>query len=183
MVGFILIFFISCANMQIGFEKDSVFYNGGIVYIYLDDKDNESVKYRVYINGEDTEITLANHAKTRFGVQEGKTTINILDGKKRASIELFLSKANDYYLKIVKKTKNDLSIVQVQKNSIGVDVKNTPLYIDESFIKKQNNEEAKQTISDYGEELIQDQNTSVNENTKTPDNGDSIFYYNAEDGE
>jgi len=157
----ISVFLVSCSNMKIGFEKDSIFYNGGVVYIYLNDESNTTDKYRVYINGEDTEISLTNHVKTRFGVQEGKTTIEIKKGKKIAIINLFLSKATNYYLKVTKNKNNAIKITQVQQNDINANIKETPLYTDDNTQKK----------------------SSVNENTKTPDNGNTIFYYNAEDGE
>lgn len=184
MIGFIYLFLVSCSSMKIEFEEDSIFYNGGVVYIYLDDKTDKISKYEVYINDGDTEVALTNHLKTRFGIEEGQTKIEIIEGNKRVSISLFLNKLNSYYLKVTKNNKDDINILQVQKTSIDESIKETPLYIDEEAKKKAKKEKVREIISDYGEEPIaQENNTIVDENTKTPDNGDTIFYYNAEEGE
>jgi len=175
-ISFIVLVFTSCSNMQVGFEKDSPFYGGGVVYIYLGDVKSID-KYRVYINNEDTSVDLCANTKTRFGIVEGQTNIQVVKGRETASIDIFLNKSNEYYLKVITNEKNTIMLVQVPKSSINTNVKITPLYMSEKAKKASTEADATAIKTDY------DEDSNVSKFTKTPANGDTIFYYDPQEGE
>ena len=131
----ISIFFVACSNMTIGFEDDSVFYQGGIVYIYLDKQSDASQQYEVFVNDEDTEVTLIPNKNTRFGIKPGETKIAIKMGNRRALLEVNLKASTSYYFHVTLDESNKLSLHQVQKNSLDDTIESTPLYLDEKNIQ------------------------------------------------
>ncbi|SFV55593.1 hypothetical protein MNB_SM-4-1526 [hydrothermal vent metagenome] len=142
-------FMVSCSNLEVGLEEDSVFYGGGVLYIYLDDEKAIEGEYKVYINKEDTEVSLTNHFKTRFGITPGQTNIQILRGTDSASIDIFLQASNNYYIKVIKNNQDKIEISQVQRNELAVDADESALYLDEhtpeETSKTVNSEEVKAT--------------------------------------
>ncbi|MDF1883887.1 hypothetical protein JHD49_08060 [Sulfurimonas sp. SAG-AH-194-C21] len=129
-------FLISCSNLEMGFEEDSVFYGGGVLYIYLDDENAKNGAYKVYINEEDTEVFLANHFKTRFGIKPGQTNIKVVSGSLSDSVNIFLQASNNYYLKVTKNKNNQIELIQVQKSELATDAKESALYTDENVKEK-----------------------------------------------
>ncbi|QOP46445.1 hypothetical protein [Sulfurimonas paralvinellae] len=125
------LFFVSCSNVEVGFEEESIFYQGGVVYIYLDKDMDSNEKYEVYINGEDTEISLMPGYKTRFGIKPGTTTIEIHHGNEKAAVTMQLKSSKNYYLRVQKDSHGKMEIIHIIQESIGDNVKNTPLYVDE----------------------------------------------------
>jgi len=176
-------FFVSCSNMEVGFEEESIFYRGGVVYIYLDKDMKSDEKYRVYINGEDTEISLMPGYKTRFGIKPGETRIEIVHGRETADINMKLEASKNYYLQVQKDNSGKLEVVQIVKESIDSSVKNTGLYVDENEEKagkdksKETAKETQQMTKRTSEEKIQEK--SVEE----PQEGETTFYYDPLEGE
>ncbi len=170
-------FFVSCSNMEVGFEKESIFYGGGVVYIYLDKNADKNAQYKVYINGEDSEVSLIPDTKTRFGIKAGKTNISIVKGNQKASIELILKASKNYYFTVSENSDGKLQIVEVQKESIAKDVKSTALYVDENEEEKDNTTNAstiKETPQVKIKKKLQQKQKDVSETT---------FYYDPNDGE
>jgi len=110
--------FSGCSNMEIGFDKDSPLYNGGVVYIYLDENASSETQYHVYINNEDSEVTLIPGEKARFGVDPDEVEIEVVRGSKSATMELNLEASKDYYLKVVDSHSGNLEIVELPKGDL-----------------------------------------------------------------
>jgi len=162
-------FFVSCSNMEVGFEKESIFYRGAVVYIYLDKNSDKNAQYKVYINSEDSEVSLIPNTKTRFGIKAGKTNITIVKGSQKASIVLMLKNLKNYYLDVSQNSDGKLQIKEVQNKSIAKDVKSTPLYVDEN----ENKMEEVPSVSV--------KNKTVKKTDK--DESETTFYYDPNDGE
>lgn len=179
----LMTFMSGCSNIQVGAEEDTPFYGGGIVSIYLPNGSDSKTPYRVYINNEDTQVTLLTNKKTRFGIVEGKTNIQIVKGRETASINLFVNKSNEYYLRVMLNEQNKIDLLQVSKNALPKSAQNTELYIDEKAAEASADAKAMDIITNYGEESTMEENASITKYTKTPSNGDTIFYYELDDGE
>ena len=180
----VLLLLSGCSNMQMGFEEDSPFYQGGATLsLYLEPNSAEKTPYKVYINGEDTEVTLAPNIKTRFGLVEGDTEIAVVHAKERTSLHIFLNSSNEYYLKLGVGAGGEMSLRQVPKSALPQDAKSSELYVDEQKAKESAEAETKAILTDYGEETLFEMDKNVTEKTKTPKNGDTIFYYELDDGE
>ena len=172
-------FFVSCSNMDVGFEEESIFYRGGVVYIYLDKDMQSDVKYRVYINGEDTEISLIPGYKTRFGIKPGNTRIEVIHGRETADIKLQLIASKNYYLRVEKDQNGKIEIVQIVKESIDSSVKSTGLYVNENE-KKADSKKQVQTVKEKPKTADKKlQEKSVEE----PKEGETTFYYDPLEGE
>ena len=176
-------FFVSCSNMEVGFEEESIFYRGGVVYIYLDKDMKSEQKYRVYINGEDTEISLMPGYKTRFGIKPGNTRIEIVHGRETADISMDLAASKSYYLRVQKDNDGKLEIVQIVKDSIDSSVKNTALYVDEKE-EKQNTQKNEQNSKTPEKKSAQTGTKTVQEKSvEKPKEGETTFYYDPLEGE
>lgn len=188
------IFFVSCSNMEVGFEEESIFYRGGVVYIYLDKDMKSDEKYRVYINGEDTEISLMPGYKTRFGIKPGETRIEIVHGRQTADVNMKLEASKNYYLRVQKDNSGKLEIIQIVKESIDSSVKNTGLYVDENEEKAVTNK-PKETVKETQKTTESTKNKSTESGNKTtedkvqeksveePKEGETTFYYDPLEGE
>ncbi|ADN09967.1 hypothetical protein [Sulfurimonas autotrophica] len=172
-------FFVSCSNMEVGFEEESIFYRGAVVYIYLDKNADKNAQYKVYINGEDSEVSLIPDTKTRFGIKAGKTNISITKGSQKASIVLMLEGAKSYYLNISQNNNGKLQIKEVQKESISKDVKSTSLYVDENENKMK--EVPSVTVSEETDTKKAAKKKTVQKTDK--DESETTFYYDPNDGE
>ena len=170
-------FFVSCSNMEVGFEKESIFYGGGVVYIYLDKNADKNAQYKVYINGEDSDVTLTADTKTRFGIKSGKTNITITKGNQKASIDLILKASKNYYFTVSENSDGKLQIVKVQKENIAKDVKSTALYVDENKEEKDNTTSIS-TIKETPQAKIKKKLQK-----KQNDTSETTFYYDPNDGE
>lgn len=167
-------FFVSCSNMEVGFEPESVFYSGGVVYIYLDKDMKSDEKYKVFINGENTDISLMTGYKTRFRIKPGNTIIKILHGTETADINLTIDASKNYYLQVRKDNQDKMEIMQIEKKSISKEVKNTPLYVDEKEVpEKISKKEASK------QDTMKTEEKSVEKSTESK----TTFYYNPLDGE
>ncbi|WP_457747156.1 hypothetical protein [Sulfurimonas sp.] len=109
---------VSCSSMQVGFDEESPFYDGGVVYIYLDGDVNGEKTYRVYINNEDSEVSLVPGTKTRFGIAPQEIKIEILKGKQSASIDLNLKESQSYYLRVKDSHAGKLEIIEMPKSAL-----------------------------------------------------------------
>jgi len=178
------IFFASCSNMEVGFEEESIFYRGGVVYIYLAKDMKSDEKYRVYINGEDTDISLMPGYKTRFGIKAGDTRIEIVHARERADINMHLKASKNYYLRVQKDQNGKIEILQIVKDSIDSSVATTPLYIDEkeqkiSGVKKEKNSAAGVEKTEPKQDVKKVEEKSVD----APKEGETTFYYDPLEGE
>ncbi|MDF1877461.1 hypothetical protein JHD47_06490 [Sulfurimonas sp. SAG-AH-194-L11] len=172
LLGLLSFFIVSCSNLKMGFEEDSIFYSGGVLYIYLDDENAKEGEYKVYINEEDTEVFLANHFQTRFGVKPGQTNIKIVNGSLSDSIDIFLQASNNYYLKVTKNTENKIELRQVQKSDIAADAEQSPLYTDDNIKEKSSNsiKTPKKEVSAEVSQVVVPKNTGESEVKKADSN-------------
>jgi hypothetical protein len=162
--------------MEIGFEEESTFYQGGVVYIYLDKDMQSNEKYEVYINGEDSEISLMPGYKTRFGIKPGNTRIEIVHGKEKAAVTMQLQASKNYYLRVQKNADGKMEIIHIVKESIDSSVKNTPMYVDE------NEQKSVDTVQVEKTEKSEKKSKPVSE-TKEDKEGETTFYYDPLEGE
>ncbi len=175
LVASIALMFVSCSNLDVGFEEDSMFYGGGILYIYLDDVKAKEGEYKVYINQEDTEVSLTDHSKTRFGIVPGETNIQVVRGRQTASINIFLQKSNSYYLKVMQSPQGHIELLQVQESAIAADAEESGLYIDEKAQEKsQQKEHVQKSTTPTTKKTTQE--------IAKPKEGETSFGYNSEDG-
>jgi len=172
-------FFVSCSNMEVGFEKESIFYRGAVVYIYLDKHTDKNAQYKVYINSEDSEVSLIPNTKTRFGIKAGKTNISIVKGNQKVSIVLMLKNSKSYYLNVSQNNDGKLQIKEVQKESISKDVKSIPLYVNE------NENKMKEVPSVRANKETDTKKAAKKKTVKKTDKDESetTFYYDPNDGE
>ena len=142
-----LLLMSGCSNMQIGFEEDSPFYDGGVVYIYLDENASEDTQYRVYINNEDSEVRLLPGAKARFGIEPEDIKIDILKGRQSATIDLKLEKSKSYYLKVQESNDGRLEIIEVNKSAFEHEDKKEA--VDENIVELKNVEDIKEGETEF----------------------------------
>ncbi|WP_152183285.1 hypothetical protein [Sulfurimonas indica] len=183
--------FVACSNMEIGFEEESIFYRGGVVYIYLDEDMKSDAKYRVYINNEDTEISLIPGYKTRFGIKPGDTHIEIVHGRESAAINMHLEGSKNYYLRVQKAQDGQMEIAEVKKDSIDSSVQSTPLYVDENEEKSEKTEAKVEKSADTTESIEKketpqkktEQESIDEKSVDKPKEGETTFYYDPLEGE
>jgi hypothetical protein len=177
-------FFVSCSNMEVGFEKESIFYRGGVVYIYLAKDMKSDEKYRVYINGEDTDISLMAGYKTRFGIKAGDTRIEVVHARETADINIDLKASKNYYLRVQKDQNGKIEILQIVKDSIDSSVATTPLYVDEKEQKVSSEKKEKKSAAGVEKtESKQDVKKVEEKSVDVPKEGETTFYYDPLDGE
>ena len=236
MSAVMLSFFIlsGCSNLDVGFEKNSIFHSSqideklenSVVNVYLDKSTNANDKYRLVINGEDTELDLYYDVITRFEINKEKTTIELLkNNTKVMDLHIVLASSKNYFL-IVKIDKNSkLPVIEkINKHKINKGTKATPIFASEEIvkkdevkqikkIKKQKREEKKEFVAkkNIGIKKSKKEVTTENSvelekkvkasNIKTKDvqksskvtsnkslqerydAGETIFYYDPDDGE
>ena len=181
LVASIALLFVSCSNLDVGFEEDSMFYGGGILYIYLDDVKAKEGEYKVYINQEDTEVSLTDHSKTRFGIVPGETNIQVVRGRQTASINIFLQKSNSYYLKVMQNPQGHIELLQVQASAIAADAEESGLYIDDKAQIKPHEEE-KAVTKEHTQKKATEKTEKMTQEIAKPKEGETSFSYSSEDG-
>ncbi|MFK5938349.1 MAG: hypothetical protein QM497_08135 [Sulfurimonas sp.] len=160
--------FSGCSNLDVGFEESSVFHSdvkkenfkNAIVNIYLDKNTDNKDKFRLVINGEDTEMNLYHNVITRFGIDKKDTTIALLKNDVRiSSIDLILENKKNYYLSITQNKDTKLATMQkIDKSKIDPKTKATALFTSEKIGKEEeikvvkvNKEIKKQEKIDYAQ--------------------------------
>ena len=143
----IIALFTGCSNLDVGFEKNSVFHSdaqeekfaNAVVNVYLDKSTNNKDKFRLIINGEDTELNLYYDAITRFGINKKSATISLLKNNvKVVSIDLTLENYKNYYLSVTQNSDTELSTIQIiDKSQINPKTKATALFISEEVVKEE----------------------------------------------
>ena len=223
-----------CSNLDVGFAKGSAFHSSqknekldnSVVNVYLDKSTDISDKYRLVINGEDTELNLYYNVITRFEINKKNTTIQLLkNNAKVMDFHITLASAKNYFL-IVKIDKNSkLPVVaKIDKYKIAKGTKATPIFASEEEvkkdeikqvkeIKKKKKKEKKEFIAKKNigvkaskQEVSTSKSADVEKNKKTSniktkniqkssndtlnkslqekyDAGETIFYYDPDDGE
>jgi len=134
-----------CSNLDVGFEKESVFYSdeskdvveNSVVNVYLDPSTQEANKFRLVINGEDTELDLYYDVITRFGIDKKNTTIDLLkNNAKVMRIQLNLQNRKNYFLAVKKDASSGQAIiVQIDKHTLDKGTKATPIFVSEKVAK------------------------------------------------
>ena len=144
---FSLSFFIfsGCSNLDVGFEENSVFHSSdkqkklenSVVNVYLDTSTKVSDKFRLVINGEDTELDLYYDVLTRFGITKQNTSIDLLKNNiKVMSLHLTLVDKKNYFLVVKKDEKSQLPVIlEVDKHQISKGTKATPIFVSEEVVK------------------------------------------------
>lgn len=223
-----------CSNLDVGFEKDSIFHSSqkneklehSIVNVYLDKSTDVNNKYRLVINGEDTELNLYYDVITRFEINKERTTIKLLkNGTKVMDLHMTLASAKNYFLIVTIDKISQLPVIkQIDKHKIDKGTKATPIFASEEIvkkdevkqikkIKKQKREEKKEFVAKKNigikkskkevttensvelEKKVKASNIKtkdVQKNSKVTSNkslqerydaGETIFYYDPDDGE
>ena len=163
-----------CSNLDVGFEKDSIFHSSqkneklehSIVNVYLDKSTDVNNKYRLVINGEDTELNLYYDVITRFEINKERTTIKLLkNGTKVMDLHMTLASAKNYFLIVTIDKISQLPVIkQIDKHKIDKGTKATPIFASEEIIqqdeKKQVKELQKQKIQEK-KEFIAKKNIGV----------------------
>ena len=192
---FLLFFFFifnGCSNMDVGFEKNSIFHNtkqqqqkkvtSPVLNVYLDTSTNDKNKFRLIINGEDTEVNLYYNTITRFAVNQQNTQIELLKNSKQVStISLKLAANKNYYLIVKNDKKSHLPVIQKTDNQkIDKTIKVTPIFVNEEM-------QEQTTITDTQKRKIVktpiDKSKQKKYQEKRYEDGETIFYYNRDDGE
>lgn len=135
-----------CSNLDVGFEKESFFYSdeskdiveNSVVNVYLDPSTQEANKFRLIINGDDTELDLYYDVITRFGINQKNTTIDLLkNDTKVINIQLNLKNKKNYFLAVKIDESSGLPvIVQIDKHSLDKGTKATPIFVSEVVAKE-----------------------------------------------
>ena len=182
---FSFLIFNGCSNVDVGFEKNSIFHSNkqqnklknSILNVYLDTSTNDKDKFRLIINGEDTEVNLYYNTITRFSINQQNTKINLLKNNKKVfTISLKLTANKNYYL-IIKNDKQSHApvIKKISNQIINKDVKVTPIFVNDK-IEKQT------SITDTQQRETPTTPVGRSKQEKYQD-GETIFYYNRDDGE
>jgi bifunctional DNase/RNase len=223
MYTLVLLFLTGCSNLDVGFEKNSVFHSdevkqetieNSVVNVYLDTSTSSADKYRLVINGEDTELDLYYDVITRFGIDKKNTVIELLkNNKKVMSIQLLLADAKNYYLVVKEDIKLGYPVMQnIDSHNIAKGTKATPIFVSEEVAKQdkiKSENKAKELHKQKKKDFTQKHSIGVDEIKKVdqikekqvevkkvankhPNNrslkeryeaGESIFYYDPNDGE
>ncbi|WP_457744224.1 hypothetical protein [Sulfurimonas sp.] len=143
----ISLFFISCSNMQTGFDEDSMFYQGTAVNIYIDQTLPKSSKYKLYINNVLSDATLKVGKITKLYLSTGKTRISIVKDRQTAEINLDIKELERYILRVQDNDAKKIELIQMQSypmdegNAVKEDLKvNEPKTEETSFSYERDDE-------------------------------------------
>jgi len=145
LLSFLALFLGACSNLDVGFEDQSVFHSkqknenlkNSIVNIYLDKSTLETDKYRLVIDGEDTEVDLYYGVITRFQINKKSTIIDLLkNNQKVMSIQLDLADKKNYYLAI-RQNQGHSVIEKIDKHTIVKGTKATPVFVSEEAAQQE----------------------------------------------
>jgi len=180
-----LVLVSGCSNLDVGFEKESVFHSkvqeekikNAVVNVYLDKSVQSTDEFRLVINGEDTEMNLFYNVITRFGIDKKDTKVELFqNNSKIASIDLILEDKKNYFL-LIKEGSSFVSMTKTQKSMIDRQVEATPIFISEEAAKAEEVKiiaETKKEAKIVEVELVEKQHIGLDEESASIQSSEKI---------
>ena len=113
----ISLFFVSCSNMQTGFDEDSMFYKGNRVSLYVDKALKKDAKYKLYINNTLSDVILEPEKTLNFYLSAGERRISVVKDRQTAEINLNIEELKNYTLRLQNNDKGKIELIQVKSSS------------------------------------------------------------------